>query len=217
MRGHLPSGFWMRGLAATCRAGTQQLTYTASICTEPWPSRPGDRCFSRSAQAEALLARAGVCAQERLAVNPQRGWTPTVGKTLPPPADSRAGTRPVRSGSKVVRVFLYMGRLVATEKTWRPLLKAWRWSAPRAALLLIVGDGPLRGSTDGRAPTTRDVEWVGAMSRLRQSGWPWQAHRRSFWLPVAWWRVCPWRCWRRWLAEPGLLWPRWPAPDCEVL
>ena len=48
-----------------------------------------------------------------------------------------------RLGSE--RTFLYMGRL-ATEKNVEALLRAWRLVSPQGCRLVIVGDGPLRGT-----------------------------------------------------------------------
>jgi len=123
-------------------AGTQQLTYqlyapTLARC---------DRVIVFSALQADLLERLGV-RRERLAIIPNGVdtdlWTPA------PDFDSTTLAE-LRHQFKGRRVFLYMGRL-STEKNVEALLRAWRLVRPEGCVLLIVGDGPLRGLIQSQA------------------------------------------------------------------
>jgi len=96
-------------------------------------------------------------------------------------------------------VFLYMGRL-ATEQSGRLGLKALAaWFPPQGCVLLIVGMAPA-GVTDGelRRPRCGVVGDEAACDKRVGPCWP--AHE-VFSAARRWWRVCPWRCWRRWLGD----------------
>ena len=131
---HPPFDAGMRNLTA----GTQQLSYQLYA---PALARYDRVIVFSQLQAEVLF-RLGVPA-DRLAVIPNGvdtdRWAP-----------SRHGGDAVllqrvrqRLGSE--RTFLYMGRL-ATEKNVEALLRAWRLVSPQGCRLVIVGDGPLRGT-----------------------------------------------------------------------
>ena len=131
---HPPFDAGMRNLTA----GTQQLSYQLYA---PALARYDQVIVFSQLQAEVLI-RLGVPA-DRLAVIPNGvdtdRWAP-----------SRHGGDAVllqrvrqRLGSE--RTFLYMGRL-ATEKNVEALLRAWRLVSPQGCRLVIVGDGPLRGT-----------------------------------------------------------------------
>tara|TARA_E500000178_G_scaffold189732_1_gene187851 strand:- start:6493 stop:7662 length:1170 start_codon:yes stop_codon:yes gene_type:complete len=131
---HPPFDAGMRNLTA----GTQQLSYQLYA---PALARYDRVIVFSQLQAEVLI-RLGVPA-DRLAVIPNGvdtdRWAP-----------SRHGGDAVllqrvrqRLGSE--RTFLYMGRL-ATEKNVEALLRAWRLVSPQGCRLVIVGDGPLRGT-----------------------------------------------------------------------
>jgi glycosyltransferase involved in cell wall biosynthesis len=133
-------------------AGTQQLTYQlyAPALTK------FDRVIVFSERQAEVLARLGV-REERLAVIPNG-----VDTDCWQPAPAQGGScdlDKLRRRFQGRRVFLYMGRL-ATEKNVEALLRAWRLVRPSHCLLLIVGDGPLRGSlmASGDDP---DVAWWG--------------------------------------------------------
>ncbi len=130
-------------------AGTQQLTYQLYA---PSLARY-DRVIVFSALQADLLERLGV-PHNRLAVIPNGvdtdTWVPA-GPSLP------SMVRELRERFGGQRVFLYMGRL-STEKNVEALLKAWRLVRPRGCLLVIVGDGPLRGTLQHNEA---DVLWWG--------------------------------------------------------
>jgi glycosyltransferase involved in cell wall biosynthesis len=142
----------LRNLAA----GTQQLTYQLYARS----LARFDRVIVFSELQADVLGRLGVPAG-RLAVIPNgvdpRLWCPAPECPSPELADLRR-----RFGGQ--RVFLYMGRL-STEKNVEALLKAWRLVRPAGCLLVIVGDGPLRGLLQaGRSEP--DVLWWGYEPRL---------------------------------------------------
>jgi glycosyltransferase involved in cell wall biosynthesis len=129
-------------------AGTQQLTYQLYA-----PSLAKyDRVIVFSELQAELLERLGV-QRERLAVIPNGVdtglWSPSaVGPELAELQRRFAGRR----------VFLYMGR-VSTEKNVVALLRAWRLVRPEGCVLVVVGDGPLRGTL--QAGSEPDVVWWG--------------------------------------------------------
>jgi len=133
-------------------AGTQQLTYQIYAPT----LAKFDRVIVFSDRQAELLARLGV-REERLAVIPNGvdtdRWQPA------PTGAITAELAQLRRRFQGRRVFLYMGRL-ATEKNVEALLKAWRLVRPQGCVLLIVGDGPLRGSLMASSDDP-DVEWWG--------------------------------------------------------
>ncbi len=137
-------------------AGTQQLTYQVYA---PSLARY-DRVIVFSALQADLLERLGV-PPERLAVIPNgvdtNTWTPA-------PLDVQGVLGDLRERFGGRRVFLYMGRL-STEKNVEALLKAWRLVRPEGCCLLIVGDGPLRGSLQHNE---LDVLWWGYEADLRR-------------------------------------------------
>ena len=136
-------------------AGTQQLTYQLYA-----PSLARfDRVIVFSALQADLLERLGV-PRERLAIIPNGVdtdlWTPA------PHIDSPSLAE-LRHQFEGRRIFLYMGRL-STEKNVEALLRAWRLVRPEGCVLLIVGDGPLRGLLQSQAEN--DVIWWGYESSL---------------------------------------------------
>ena len=136
-------------------AGTQQLTYQLYA-----PSLARfDRVIVFSALQADLLERLGV-RRDRLAIIPNGVdtdlWTPA------PHFDS-ANLAELRHQFEGRRVFLYMGRL-STEKNVEALLRAWRLVRPEGCVLLIVGDGPLRGLLQSQAEN--DVIWWGYEASL---------------------------------------------------
>ncbi len=136
-------------------AGTQQLTYQLYA-----PSLARfDRVIVFSALQADLLERLGV-RRERLAIIPNGVdtdlWTPAPGIDSPSVAE-------LRHQFEGRRVFLYMGRL-STEKNVEALLRAWRLVRPEGCVLLIVGDGPLRGQLQSQAEN--DVIWWGYEASL---------------------------------------------------
>ncbi len=137
-------------------AGTQQLTYQVYA---PSLARY-DRVIVFSALQADLLERLGV-PRDRLAIIPNgvdtETWTPAPPSGPPPLGDLRQ-----RFGGR--RVFLYMGRL-STEKNVEALLKAWRLVRPAGCLLVIVGDGPLRGALQHNEA---DVLWWGYEGDLQR-------------------------------------------------
>jgi glycosyltransferase involved in cell wall biosynthesis len=137
-------------------AGTQQLTYQVYA---PSLARY-DRVIVFSALQADLLERLGVPA-DRLAVIPN-GVDTDVWAPASTPPQRHLGELRQRFGGQ--RVFLYMGRL-STEKNVEALLKAWRLVRPAGCLLLIVGDGPLRGTLQHN---DADVLWWGYEGDLRR-------------------------------------------------
>ena len=136
-------------------AGTQQLTYQLYA-----PSLARfDRVIVFSALQADLLERLGV-RRDRLAIIPNGVdtdlWTPS------PHFDS-PNLGELRHQFEGRRVFLYMGRL-STEKNVEALLRAWRLVRPEGCVLLIVGDGPLRGLLQSQAEN--DVIWWGYEASL---------------------------------------------------
>ena len=143
----------LRNLAA----GTQQLTYQLYA---PSLARY-DRVIVFSELQAEMLERLGV-RPERLAVIPNGVdgdvWTPAA--ALPTP--ELAALRQRFAGQ---RVFLYMGR-ITTEKNVEALLKAWRLVRPEGCVLVIVGDGPLRGLLQNASEP--DVIWWGVERSLER-------------------------------------------------
>jgi glycosyltransferase involved in cell wall biosynthesis len=139
----------LRNLAA----GTQQLTYQLYA---PSLARY-DRVIVFSDLQAGVLERLGV-RPERIAVIPNG-----VDETLWQPAGAVPSPeyRELRERFAGRRIFLYMGR-ITTEKNVEALLRAWRLVQPEGCLLVIVGDGPLRGllQSGGEA----DVLWWGIES-----------------------------------------------------
>ena len=136
-------------------AGTQQLTYQLYA-----PSLARfDRVIVFSALQADLLERLGV-RRDRLAIIPNGVdtdlWTPAPHFDSPNLAE-------LRHQFEGRRVFLYMGRL-STEKNVEALLRAWRLVRPEGCVLLIVGDGPLRGLLQSQAES--DVIWWGYEASL---------------------------------------------------
>jgi glycosyltransferase involved in cell wall biosynthesis len=136
-------------------AGTQQLTYQLYA-----PSLARfDRVIVFSALQADLLERLGV-RRDRLAIIPNGVdtdlWTPSPHFDSPNLAE-------LRHQFEGRRVFLYMGRL-STEKNVEALLRAWRLVRPEGCVLLIVGDGPLRGLLQSQAES--DVIWWGYEASL---------------------------------------------------
>ena len=136
-------------------AGTQQLTYQLYA-----PSLARfDRVIVFSVLQADLLERLGV-RRDRLAIIPNgvdtNLWTPA------PRFDSPTLTE-LRHQFEGRRVFLYMGRL-STEKNVEALLRAWRLVRPEGCVLLIVGDGPLRGLLQSQGEN--DVIWWGYEASL---------------------------------------------------
>jgi glycosyltransferase involved in cell wall biosynthesis len=136
-------------------AGTQQLTYQLYA-----PSLARfDRVIVFSALQADLLERLGV-RRDRLAIIPNGVdtdlWTPAPHFDSPNLAE-------LRHQFEGRRVFLYMGRL-STEKNVEALLRAWRLVRPEGCVLLIVGDGPLRGLLQSQAEN--DVIWWGYEASL---------------------------------------------------
>jgi glycosyltransferase involved in cell wall biosynthesis len=143
----------LRNLAA----GTQQLTYQLYA---PSLARY-DRVIVFSDLQAGVLERLGV-RPERIAVIPngvdETLWRPVDG--LPSPA-----YRELRERFAGQRLFLYVGR-ITTEKNVEALLRAWRLVRPEGCLLVIVGDGPLRGLLHNSGEA--DVIWWGTESNLER-------------------------------------------------
>ena len=143
----------LRNLAA----GTQQLTYQLYA---PSLSRY-DRVIVFSELQAGVLERLGVRA-ERIAVIPngvdEQVWRPCAGQ---PSAEYRE----LAARFAGVRLFLYMGR-ITTEKNVEALLRAWRLVRPEGCLLVVVGDGPLRGLLQNSAEP--DVLWWGIEASLER-------------------------------------------------
>jgi len=136
-------------------AGTQQLTYQLYA-----PSLARfDRVIVFSVLQADLLERLGV-RRDRLAIIPNGVdtdlWTPAPRFDSPTLAE-------LRHQFEGRRVFLYMGRL-STEKNVEALLRAWRLVRPEGCVLLIVGDGPLRGLLQSQGEN--DVIWWGYEASL---------------------------------------------------
>jgi glycosyltransferase involved in cell wall biosynthesis len=149
---HPPFDAGLRNLTA----GTQQLTYQLYA---PSLARY-DRVIVFSELQAEVLQRLGVPAA-RLAVIPNGVDPHTWRPAEPDPSAELAVLRRRFAGQ---RVFLYMGR-VATEKNVEALLRAWRLVRPRGCVLVIVGDGPLRGPLQS-ASQDADVVWWGYEPRL---------------------------------------------------
>ena len=141
----------LRNLAA----GTQQLTYQLYA---PSLARY-DRVIVFSDLQAGVLERLGV-RPERIAVIPngvdETLWRPLSG--IPSPE-----YRELRERFAGLRLFLYVGR-ITTEKNVEALLRAWRLVRPEGCLLLIVGDGPLRGMLQNNSEA--DVLWWGMEADL---------------------------------------------------
>jgi glycosyltransferase involved in cell wall biosynthesis len=141
----------LRNLAA----GTQQLTYQLYA---PSLARY-DRVIVFSDLQAGVLERLGV-RPERIAVIPngvdETLWRPLNG--IPSPE-----YRELRERFAGLRLFLYVGR-ITTEKNVEALLRAWRLVRPEGCLLLIVGDGPLRGMLQNNSEA--DVLWWGMEADL---------------------------------------------------
>jgi glycosyltransferase involved in cell wall biosynthesis len=143
----------LRNLAA----GTQQLTYQLYA-----PSLARfDRVIVFSELQAEMLERLGV-RPERLAVIPNGVdgdvWSPAAAVPTPELAT-------LRQRFAGQRVFLYMGR-ITTEKNVEALLKAWRLVRPGGCVLVIVGDGPLRGLLQNASEP--DVIWWGVERSLER-------------------------------------------------
>jgi glycosyltransferase involved in cell wall biosynthesis len=143
----------LRNLAA----GTQQLTYQLYA---PSLARY-DRVIVFSDLQAGVLERLGVRA-ERIAVIPN-GVDPTLWR--PVGSAPSPEYRELRERFSGLRVFLYMGR-ITTEKNVEALLRAWRLVRPEGCLLVIVGDGPLRGLLQNSAEP--DVLWWGIETNLER-------------------------------------------------
>lgn len=142
----------LRNLAA----GTQQLTYQLYSRT----LARFDRVIVFSELQAEVLERLGV-PSERLAVIPN-GVDPQL--WCPAGEHPSAALTELRQRFRGQRVFLYMGRL-STEKNVEALLRAWRLVRPAGCVLVVVGDGPLRGSLQaGREEP--DLIWWGYEPRL---------------------------------------------------
>ena len=143
----------LRNLAA----GTQQLTYQLYA---PSLSRY-DRVIVFSELQAGVLERLGV-RPERIAVIPngvdEQVWCP--GGLVP-----TAHYRDLAGRFAGRRVFLYMGR-ITTEKNVEALLRAWRLVRPEGCVLVIVGDGPLRGLLQNNGEP--DVVWWGIETSLER-------------------------------------------------
>lgn len=137
----------LRNLAA----GTQQLTYQLYARS----LARFDRVIVFSELQAEVLERLGVAA-ERLAVIPN-GVDPQL--WCPAEHQPSAALPELRLRFAGQRVFLYMGRL-STEKNVEALLRAWRLVRPAGCVLVIVGDGPLRGALQGGREEA-DVIWWG--------------------------------------------------------
>jgi glycosyltransferase involved in cell wall biosynthesis len=141
----------LRNLAA----GTQQLTYQLYA---PSLARY-DRVIVFSDLQAGVLERLGV-RPERIAVIPngvdETLWRPLNG--IPSPE-----YRELRERFAGLRLFLYVGR-ITTEKNVEALLRARRLVRPEGCLLLIVGDGPLRGMLQNNSEA--DVLWWGMEADL---------------------------------------------------
>ncbi|MFN9636816.1 MAG: glycosyltransferase family 4 protein, partial [Synechococcaceae cyanobacterium] len=138
----------LRNLAA----GTQQLTYQLYA---PSLARY-DRVIVFSELQAEVLQRLGVPAN-RLAVIPNGVDTEL---WRPAPAAASPELLELRQRFTGRRVFLYVGR-VATEKNVEALLKAWRLVRPAGCVLVVVGDGPLRGALQQSGGGEADVVWWG--------------------------------------------------------
>jgi glycosyltransferase involved in cell wall biosynthesis len=132
-------------------AGTQQLTYQLYAPT----LAKFDRVIVFSELQAEVLLRLGV-RTERLAVIPNGVDTNT---WCPAPHSPSPELQELRQRFAGRRVFLYMGR-VATEKNVEALIKAWRLVRPAGCVLVIVGDGPLRGALQANGDEP-DVVWWG--------------------------------------------------------
>ncbi|MFM7264678.1 MAG: glycosyltransferase family 4 protein [Cyanobium sp.] len=143
----------LRNLAA----GTQQLTYQLYA---PSLARY-DRVIVFSELQAGVLERLGV-RPERIAVIPngvdEQVWRP--GGAVP-----SAEYRELAARFAGRRVFLYMGR-ITTEKNVEALLRAWRLVRPEGCVLVIVGDGPLRGLLQNNGEA--DVMWWGIEANLER-------------------------------------------------
>jgi len=143
----------LRNLAA----GTQQLTYQLYA---PSLARY-DRVIVFSELQAGVLERLGV-RPERIAVIPngvdEQVWRPAG-------AVPSAAHRELAARFAGRRVFLYMGR-ITTEKNVEALLRAWRLVRPEGCVLVIVGDGPLRGLLQNNGET--DVVWWGIEANLER-------------------------------------------------
>ena len=147
---HPPFDAGLRNLTA----GTQQLTYQLYA---PSLARYDRVVVFSSLQAE-VLERLGV-PSDRLAVIPNG-----IDTDLWSPCHAKPSTELLRLRQRFIgqRVFLYMGRL-STEKNVEALLRAWRLVRPDGCVLVIVGDGPLRGPL--QSTSEPDLLWWGYESR----------------------------------------------------
>lgn len=135
-------------------AGTQQLTYQLYA---PSLARY-DRVVVFSGLQAEVLERLGV-PSDRLAVIPNG-----IDTDLWSPCRANPSTELLHLRQRFIgrRVFLYMGRL-STEKNVEALLRAWRLVRPEGCVLVIVGDGPLRGAL--QSVSESDLVWWGYESR----------------------------------------------------
>ena len=141
--------------------GTQQLTYQVYA---PALARFNRVIVFSELQAE-VLSRLGV-KDDRLVVIPN-GVDTDVWKPAGFERSISSGLRhEVLARFDGRRPFLYMGRL-ATEKNVEALLRAWRLVRPAGCVLVIVGDGPLRGSLQA-AHEDPDILWWGYEPELER-------------------------------------------------
>ena len=141
--------------------GTQQLTYQVYA---PALARFNRVIVFSELQAE-VLSRLGV-KDDQLVVIPN-GVDTDVWKPAGFERSSSSGLRhEVLARFDGRRPFLYMGRL-ATEKNVEALLRAWRLVRPAGCVLVIVGDGSLRGSLQA-AHEDPDILWWGYEPELER-------------------------------------------------
>ncbi|MCP9884281.1 glycosyltransferase family 4 protein [Synechococcus sp. ATX 2A4] len=145
--------------------GTQQLTYQVYA---PALARFNRVIVFSELQAE-VLSRLGV-KDDRLVVIPNGVdtdvWKPAGSEQMGSERSSSALRHEVLARFDGRRSFLYMGRL-ATEKNVEALLRAWRLVRPAGCVLVIVGDGPLRGSLQA-AHEDPDILWWGYEPELER-------------------------------------------------
>jgi len=144
-RGGPPSNrLLMRGACATCRR-YQQLTYQIYL-HRPWQSSTGWIVCS------PIVSRAcspGWGARGAGLLSSPTGWTPTVGQPAPTRRDHGPELAQCAGRFQGLWVFLYISGPVGPhgEERGGPSEGLAAGSAPRACVLLIVGDGPLRWVT----------------------------------------------------------------------
>jgi len=135
--------------------------------------------------------------------------------TLPPTGRaSRPELRPVSAGlvsKRRSRSSSHMRSRVATmnEETCAGLAEEpAAGPAPRADVPADRSAGwpPDAGVTGWRSFRRPEVEWWGDEADCDKRGGPVASSPRSF-AAVAGWEGLSWRCWRRWLAGTGPVWP----------